>query len=566
MGWNHRPSAIQDIDILGGPVRKNGAVVSENIECSRIGRDLMALGGNAIDAIVGTQLCVGVTAMYHSGIGGGGFAVVRDSEGNYEVVDFRESAPAAASEDMFNNNADASISGGLAVGVPGELKGLEYMHKKYGSLPWDRVVMPASHLAKRGITINADMDRYMKAAIESAGRNFLVEDPEWAEEFAPNGTLLGLGDTIYLNRYAATLKTIAIEGADAFYTGSLAASFVRTVQETGGIMTLDDMRSYRVESREPLLTTFRNFTLISAGVPASGAVCLNTLKILEQFDDHAAADTNLTTHRFDEASRFAYGARSLLGDPSFVAGMPAYERRLLSAAEAKAIRARIRDDATLPVEHYDPDRRHGSDLPHPHYYTTPGFGTSHVAAVGAASGLAATLTSTVNLLFGALRIDPRTGVVLNNEMNDFSIPGVRNAFGFEPSPANFIRPRKRPLSSSSPVLVEDAHGTLRMAIGAAGGSRIISATAQVIWRVLEQGWSLPDAMRAPRLHDQLMPNRVMLEYSFDNATAASLHEKGHNITWVPEGLSAVQAIRVLDHGVFEAVGEPRQRHSGGLTR
>lgn len=330
-------------------------------------------------------------------------------------------------------------------------------------------------------------------------------------------------------------------------------------------MTMDDMRSYRVESREPILTTFRNFTLISAGVPASGAVCLNTLKILEQFDDYATADTNLTTHRFDEASRFAYGARTLLGDPSFVANMPSFERRLLSAAEAKAIRAKIRDNTTLPVEDYDPDRRHGSDNPHPHYYTTPGYGTSHVSAADAASGLAVTLTSTVNLLFGARRIDPRTGVVLNNEMNDFSIPGVRNAFGFEPSPANFIRPHKRPLSSSSPVLVEDAQGRLRMAVGAAGGSRIISATAQVLWRVLEQGWSLTDAMRAPRLHDQLMPNELVLEYSFDNATAAAMRERGHNVTWVHEGLSAVQAIHVLDNGAFEAVGEPRQKNSGGLT-
>lgn len=330
-------------------------------------------------------------------------------------------------------------------------------------------------------------------------------------------------------------------------------------------MTMDDMRSYRVESREPILTTFRNFTLISAGVPASGAVCLNTLKILEQFDDYATADTNLTTHRFDEASRFAYGARTLLGDPSFVANMPSFERRLLSAAEAKAIRAKIRDNTTLPVEDYDPDRRHGSDNPHPHYYTTPGYGTSHVSAADAASGLAVTLTSTVNLLFGARRIEPRTGVVLNNEMNDFSIPGVRNAFGFEPSPANFIRPHKRPLSSSSPVLVEDAQGRLRMAVGAAGGSRIISATAQVLWRVLEQGWSLTDAMRAPRLHDQLMPNELVLEYSFDNATAAAMRERGHNVTWVHEGLSAVQAIHVLDNGAFEAVGEPRQKNSGGLT-
>ncbi|KAF3349610.1 hypothetical protein VdG2_02456 [Verticillium dahliae VDG2] len=259
-------------------------------------------------------------------------------------------------------------------------------------------------------------------------------------------------------------------------------------------------------------------------------------------------------HRYNEAMRFAYGARSLLGDPDFVGGLGPYEASLLDNATAAHTRARILDNETQPVGRYAP---HALFVPDTH-------GTSHVVTADSA-GRAVSLTSTVNLLFGALLVDPRTGVVLNNEMNDFSIPGVRNAFGFEPSPANFIRPGKRSLSSITPVIVEAPDGALRAVVGAAGGSRIVSATAQVLWHVLEHGMTMTEAVAEPRLHDQLMPNEVWLEYTFNNETAASLAEKGHRVKWVREGLSAVQGITVLGSGKFEAASEPRQKNSGGLT-
>lgn len=333
-------------------------------------------------------------------------------------------------------------------------------------------------------------------------------------------------------------------------------------------MTLQDLQSYKVACRPALNTTYRGYRLFSTGVPASGAVSLNILKILEQYDpDDRDEDVNLRTHRFDEAMRFAYGARVLLGDPDFVEGMDVYEAALLDEATAKDIRNQIHDDTTLPVDSYDPHE----------VYSTEGFGTSHVVTADR-SGLAGSLTSTVNLLFGALIVDPATGVILNNEMNDFSIPGVRNAFGFEPSAANFIRPGKRPLSSVAPIIVErgsdsageaegddDSNRSLYLVVGAAGGSRIISSTAQVVWHVLEHGMTIGDALLEPRLHDQLMPNEVLFEYKFDNNTVASMKEKGHNVAWVREGLSAVQGIRVLEGGVLEAAGEPRQGNSAGLT-
>ncbi|GKT86929.1 gamma-glutamyltranspeptidase [Colletotrichum tofieldiae] len=522
----------------------SGAVASEAVECSKIGRDLIAQGGNAVDALVGTTFCVGTVGMYHSGIGGGGFVVVRDADGNYESVDFRESAPAAAFQDMYKGNIAGSVYGGLAVGVPSEVRGLEYIHKKYGVLPWKTVVTPAAQLATTGFRVSEDLVRYMANAIRGQW-NFLVEDPVWAEEFAPNGTLLQLNDTIYRKRYGATLAKIAEEGPDVFYTGPIAESIIATVRATNGTLTLDDLASYKVVTRPSLSISYRGRRLVSVGSPASGAVCLNTLKIMEQFDPSESADTKLGVHRFDEALRFAYGARSLLGDPDF--------DTLIDEATAKDIRGRILDNQTQPVERYDP---HGM-------YSSEGFGTSHIVTADK-SGMATSLTTTVNLLFGAQIMDPLSGVILNNEMNDFSIPGVRNAFGFEPSPANFVRANKRPLSSITPVIVEHPDGTLYATVGAAGGSRIISSTAQVTWHVLEHGRTMKEALREPRLHDQLMPNTVTFEYPFDNDTVASMLEKGHHVKWVPEGGSAVQGI-IFDGGVFEAASEPRQKNSGAFT-
>ncbi|WYZ37330.1 hypothetical protein EsH8_II_000836 [Colletotrichum jinshuiense] len=530
----------------------SGAVASEAVECSRIGRDIIALGGNAVDALVGTTFCVGTVGMYHSGIGGGGFVVVRDADGNYESVDFREAAPAAAFQDMYKGNIQGSVYGGLAVGVPSEIRGLEYIHKKYGSLPWKTVVTPAARLATAGFRVSADLVRYMAGAI-SGQKNFLVEDPVWAEEFAPNGTLLKLGDTIYRKRYGATLAKIAEEGPEAFYTGPIAESMIATIRASNGTLTLDDLSSYKVVTRPSLSINYRGYRLTSVGSPASGAVCLNTLKIMEQFDPAESADTKLGVHRFDEALRFAYGARSLLGDPDFVEGIGPYEDTLIDEATAKDIRGRILDNQTQPVDQYDPQG----------LYSSEGFGTSHIVTADK-SGMATSLTTTVNLLFGAQIMDPLSGVILNNEMNDFSIPGVRNAFGFEPSPANFVRANKRPLSSITPVIVENPDGTLYATVGAAGGSRIISSTAQVTWHVLEHGLTMKEALREPRMHDQLMPNTVTFEYAFDNDTVASMLDKGHDVTWVPEGRSAVQGIK-FDDGVFEAASEPRQKNSGAFT-
>ncbi|KAI4594422.1 hypothetical protein KJ359_008210 [Pestalotiopsis sp. 9143b] len=544
------------LPITASPVSRSqdpklGAVASENSVCSQIGIQLLKDGGNAADALVGTVFCVGVIGMQHSGIGGGGFMLVRSSNGSYEFIDFRETAPAAAFQDMYVNDTDASLYGGLASGVPGELRGLEHLHKKYGKLSWECVMKPAINVARYGFRVNEDQVRYMN----SVSGSFFTDDPSWAIDFAPHGHRVQLNDTMTRKRYADTLEVISKEGADAFYTGAIANATIAALKASNGTMTMEDLANYTVALREPSAIDYRGYKLTSCGAPAGGSVALSALNIVSGysgFDD--PAQINLTTHRIDEAMRFAYGQRTLLGDPSFVNGTLEYQKSMLSTATGAEVRSKILDYTTQNVSAYDPSGLESLETP----------GTSYVAS-GDASGLSISITTTINTLYGSQIMVPETGVIMNNEMNDFSIPGASNAFGYIPSEANYIVPGKRPLSSISPTIVETPEGRLYLIVGSAGGSRIITATIQNIHHVLDQNMTTPEALAQPRLHDQLVPNVVSFEYAYDNSTVAYMKSLGHNVTWVAPGSSTAQAVRLLPNGTFEAAGEPRQVNSGGFA-
>ncbi|PKX90772.1 uncharacterized protein P174DRAFT_462939 [Aspergillus novofumigatus IBT 16806] len=533
---------------------KRGAVASENAICSRHGIDILELGGNAADALVATVLCVGVIGMYHSGIGGGGFMLVRAPNGSFEFIDFRETAPAAAFEEMFNNSTHASTIGGLASGVPGELRGLEHLHKKYGSLPWSVLVQPAIRTAREGFPVGRDLVKYMKSAVGD-GKDFLVENPTWALDFAPNGTRIGLGDIMTRRRYADTLETIANKGPDAFYSGPIAETMINALQAANGTMTMEDLRNYTVAIRNVSQIDYRGYQITSTSAPSSGTVAMSILKILSTYDDFFAPGTvNLSTHRLDEAMRFGYGERTNLGDPLFVAGLDEYEENMLKQSSIDEIRRKISDYRTQNVSAYDPQGIESLN----------DSGTSHVVAADH-TGLAISLVTTINTLFGSQVMVPETGIIMNNEMDDFSVPGKSNSFGYVPSKANYIRPGKRPLSSITPAIVTRPDGKLFFLAGSAGGSRIITATVQNIIRVIDQGLSAAQALAQPRLHDQLIPNQVSFEYTYDNSTVDFMKSRGHNVTWVAPGQSTAQAIRVLPNGTFDAAGEPRQLDSGGFS-
>lgn len=489
--------------------------------------------------------------------------LVRAPNGTYEFIDFRETAPAAAFEDMYKNNTGASIEGGLASGIPGELRGLQYLHEKYGVLPWATVLQPAIDTARYGWTVNEDLVKYMVSAIASANENatsnFLINDVDFAVDFAPQGRLLALNETITRKRYADTLETIAKEGPDAFYEGPIAEATIRALQAQNGTMTLEDLANYTVAIRKPSTITYRDYKLTACSAPSGGEVALATLKIMEGYAGVGDPENiNLTTHRLDQSMRFAYGMRTQLGDPLYLEGIDEYQDQMISAETAAEVRGKISDSRTFDVSYYDPQGLESLETP----------GTSHIVAADH-TGLAITLTTTVNLLFGSKLVVPETGVIMNNEMNDFSIPNTTNAFGFIPSPANFIRPGKRPLSSISPVIVEHLNATLLnafyVAIGAAGGSRIITSTIQNLIHILDGNLTTAEALAKPRIHDQLVPAQVTFEYAFDNSTTAFLKNLGANVTWVAPGSSSAQGLRLLGNKTFEAAGEPRQKNSGGFA-
>jgi gamma-glutamyltranspeptidase/glutathione hydrolase len=437
-------------------------------------------------------------------------------------------------------------------GVPGELRGLEYVHKRYGHLSWEEVLQPAIHLARNGFIVNDDLVRYMDSVSPNL---FLVEDPSWAIDFAPNGRRVKLGETMTRKRYAKTLETIAKEGADAFYEGSIAEATINAIRKANGTMTLEDLRNYTVALRDPVQINYRGHKLTSSNAPSSGVVALSALNIMSGYEGFGDPEqVNLTTHRLNEAMRFAYGQRTKLADPSFVPGLAEYTRNMITPETGAEIRSRISDFRTQNISAYNPDNLESLDTP----------GTSHLVAADA-SGLAVSLTTTINLLFGSRVMVPETGVIMNDEMNDFSIPGVSDAFGYAPNPANFVRPGKRPLSSISPIIAETTDGKLFFAVGAAGGSRITSSTIQNVIHIIDEGQTVIDALRKPRLHDQLIPAVTTFEWAYNNGTVEFLHSLGHNVSWVAPGQSAAQGLKLNLNGTFEAAGEPRQKNSGGYA-
>lgn len=381
--------------------------------------------------------------------------------------------------------------------------------------------------------------------------DFLTKDPAWMQDFAPNGTRVGAGDIMTRKRYANMLEAIAAQGPDAFYKGPLAKALIKALRKSNGTMTPDDLKDYDVISRAPVEIDYRGFKLHACGAPASGAVVLSVLKIFETYPDFGK-DVNLTTHRMDEAIRFGYGKRASFGDPDFVHEMASLEATMLDQAFAEDTKAKISDKHTLNISEYDPDG----------FESLENHGTSHIVTADA-SGMAISLTTTVNLFFGSRTMVPETGVILNDEMNDFSVPNVSNVFGYYPSPANYVKPRKRSMSSIAPIMAEYANGTLFAVMGASGGSRIITTVIQNALNVLDLGMTVQEAVAQPRLHDQLLPNLVTFEWAYDNSTVESMERRGHNVTWGPAGSSA-QAIRITN-GLFEAAGEPRQDDSAGLT-
>jgi gamma-glutamyltranspeptidase/glutathione hydrolase len=536
-------------DISQPVLAKHGIVVAQEAQAARIGADILRRGGNAVDAAVATGFALAVTYPRAGNIGGGGFMVIHLAVGRRDIaIDYRETAPAATTRDVFlDEKGDAdpekSRSSGLAIGVPGTVAGLVLAHRKYGSgrLTLKQLIAPAIALARNGFVIEGDLADTLAGA-----RPLFARWPSSAKIFFKDGAILSAGEKLIQTDLAHSLELIAQHGARGFYEGPVAEGIVKAVAEAGGRMTLDDLKSYRAIERAPVRGTYRGYDIVSMPPPSSGGVHLiEMLNILEGFPSaQLAAKSELTPHLMVEAMKRAYADRAeFLGDPDFVE-VPM--KKLTSKDYAARWRATIDPNRATPSK----DIRAGKPAPR------EGENTTHFSVVDR-HGNAVANTYTLNLNYGVGLIAEGTGILLNNELDDFAAkPGVPNAFGLVGGDANAPGPRKRPLSSMTPTIVLK-NGKPFLVTGSPGGSRIITAVLQIIINVIDRGMNITEAVTAPRLHHQWLPDQVRMERDVPEETAQSLAKRGHVVTR-PLPQTSTNSIVTTRHGLAGAA-DPRTR-------
>ncbi|KAJ9079211.1 hypothetical protein DSO57_1037731 [Entomophthora muscae] len=513
-----------------------------------MGVSLLKKNGSAVDAIIGAALCQGIVYPFSSGIGGGGVMLVKNIAGDAaEFINFRETAPAGATQLMFLNAS--SVLGGLSVAIPGELRGFKVAHDKYGKLPWKDVVAPAIKLARDGHVATYQLALRLKRR----ERDIKTRETLYGKYF-PNGVQVEEGQLIKYPELAETLQEVADKGADAFYSGKIAQHIVTTVQNDGGILTLKDLASYRPTVQTALTGTVFNRTLYFTQPPTSGAVAFHILKLMETLK--ATEFSPQYAHHLAESLKLGYAGRSLLGDslPTSVTEEVAF---LTNSNNIQAQLALLSESQTFEPKHYFKNIAPALN--------TETHGTCHLSAVDS-DGLAVSMTTTINLEFGSKLLCPKTGVLLNNEMDDFSTPGKPNFFGLEPSQSNYIEPGKRPFSSMSPLIMQGKDDVI--IIGAAGGSRITTSVVQTILNLLQLNHTLTYAVALGRLHHQLAPNEIRLESSaFEPSLIDSLRSRSHSVTTTnfPESIvGIIQAKRTKGkhHNkpiwTYSAVTDPRK--------
>lgn len=517
---------------------QHAMVVSNDSIASRVGRDIIEHGGNAVDAAVATGFALAVTYPFAGNIGGGGFMVIRMADGRMAALDYREIAPLAASRNMYldenGNLTHKSIDGHLAVGVPGAVAGMAEALAKYGTMSLKDVIAPAISLAEDGFVVDSSLMR----SLNGARRRLELYGAK--DRFYPNGAVIPAGKVFKQPELAWTLKQIAAQGPKGFYTGPVADSLVAEMKRGGGIISLEDLARYKPEWRTPLQTTYRGNTIISMPPSSSGGITMTeVLNILETYDTPAPFGSTQWAHRFAEANQRAFLDRNnKLGDPAFV-DIPS---ELTTKSYAKQIRAKIDDRHHTPtgtlVAVHEP------------------METTHYSVVDSHGNAVAT-TTTLNGGYGSGVWVRGAGFFLNNEMDDFAAkPGEANMFGLVQGEQNAIAPGKRMLSAMTPTVVLDKQGQVLMVVGGAGGPTIITGTTQVILNVLDYKMSLADAMRAPRLHHQSIPDSLQFERGgVEPAVLDSLRAMGHSPKQVGSLVNINAILRV--NGGWNGVNEPR---------
>jgi gamma-glutamyltranspeptidase/glutathione hydrolase len=533
--------AISRADFASG---KHGAVASVNELATQAGINAMKNGGNAVDAAVATALTLGVVDNYNSGIGGGCFMLIRLANGKFLAIDGREMAPAAATRDMYlrDGKADPDLSqtGALASGVPGALAAYDMAIRRAGKLTLREHLLNAAKIAEDGFAINHSYARAIQHTAEE-----LSKFDSSREVFLKTGKPPEAGYVLKQADLAKTYREIAANGIGWFYGGPFATATEKWMKSNGGIMTADDLKNYHVEMREPIFTSYRGYKIVSFPPPSSGGVHVaEILNILDNFNvKKLGSNSPQMIHLVAEAMKLAFADRAYwLGDPAF-AKVP---RGLVSKKYAKTLAKKINmDHATVVPNHGTPEKSNDDVF---------GKHTTHFSTVDAEGNWVA-CTATVNTTFGSKVVIPGTGVVMNNEMDDFSAqPGVPNFFGLVGAEANAVAPGKRPLSSMSPTIVLK-HNKPILALGAAGGPTIINQTVLNLIRVLDFNMRIDEAIATPRFHHQWSPDELKIENGIPESTIAELEKLGHHIKR-SEVLGVSQAVGKDEKG-FCAASDPR---------
>lgn len=540
------------LDRIHPVVARNAMVVSQEALASQVGAMILQQGGNAVDAAVAVGFALAVTLPQAGNLGGGGFMLVYDNtKKRTEAVDFREVAPAAINRNFYLNDKGEVDETRIrhsyqAAGVPGTVAGLATAHGRYGRLPWPILLMPAIRLAEQGIVVNPELAQ----SLQEARKQMAPWPTSMRIFFKADGSAYPVGETLIQSDLAASLKLIAEQGSPAFYEGEIARRLVADMSAHNGLITLDDLKNYRVVIREPVRGTYRGYEIVSMPPPSSGGVHLvQLLNMLETWPlAESGANSAATVHRMAEAMKLAYADRSeYLGDPDFVKVPVA---GLISKAYAKELVAKIDLKRARPAAEIKPGQpqRHESDQ------------TTHYSVIDR-DGNTVAVTYTLNLSYGSGIVAAGTGILLNNEMDDFAAkPGVPNAFGLIGGDANAVGPGKRPLSSMSPTLVlKDGQPVL--VTGSPGGSRIITTVLQIVSNVIDHQMNIAEATLAPRLHHQWLPDELRIEEGFSPDTVRLLRELGHKVV-VKDAMGDTQSIVRTADGLY---GFSDTRWSGGLA-
>ena len=532
-------------DIFHPVYGKNGMVASEQGLATQVGLDILKQGGNAIDAAVAVGFALAVVLPNAGNIGGGGFMVLHDDKTGKDVaIDFREIAPAKASRDMYLDNQGKVIDGKSlfthdASGVPGTVAGMEYALKKWGTMPLSKVLEPAIKLADKGFIVSDVLAQTLKEEKSTLGK--------WSSSkaiFFKNGEPLKSGDLLVQKDLAKSLRLIAKQGAKAFYQGEIATKIAKEMQSHGGTMTLEDLKAYKVVERQPIIGDYRGYKVVTMPPPSSGGVHLiEILNMLEHYpikEDGVNSAKNI--HHMAESMKLAYADRSeYLGDPDFVK-IPV--TGLTSKAYANE-RVKTIDDNKARLSS---DIKPGKPQPYESDQTT------HFSVMDKA-GNAVAVTYTLNLNFGSGIVVEGTGILLNNEMDDFSVkPGVPNAFGLVGGTANAIEAKKRPLSSMTPTIVMKNNKPW-LVTGSPGGARIITTVLQSVVNTIDHEMNPAEAIITPRVHHQWLPDELRVEEGISPDTIKLLQDKGHKVvTKAPMG--RIQIIQADGSG-FYGYSDPR---------